>query len=336
MNREQLEHAIRAAVIGCGPIGTLHARAIRTSPHATLAGVCDVDPARAGACAELTGARSFSSAAELLHAARPDVVTVATPDHLHVDVALAALDAGCHVFCEKPLATTLADARRLVDAAAARGVQLGVNYNRRFGFAYRKARELIEAGRAGELRHLAIHVTDHTPRPGQASFPEAILTRLLTHHLDLARWLGGEVATASAAFGPPAPDGLLRDVVITLRFAAGAVGSIVSGFRDEQARTREECVFFGSRGTIVVEDVTRRASLWEKDPGCREVFEPNGFAGPTDFHATLAAHLQAFLASLSRGEPIPVTGQDGLRGLELVEMMAPAARSVPLGATRHT
>ena len=169
-----------------------------------------------------------------------DVVTVATPDHLHLEVALSAIEAGCHVFCEKPLATTADDARRLVEAAAGRGVRLGVDYNRRFGYGYETARGLLDSRRLGKVQQVLIHVLDRAPRAEVARVPEVILTTLLTHHIDLARWFGGEVASIAAHFGPidPREPRVRRDVILALEFASGAIGAIVAGYRDGQTRHR--------------------------------------------------------------------------------------------------
>src|SRR5262245_16119559 len=125
---------LRVGVIGCGSIGALHAEALRSAPAATLAGVCDVVRDRAEGLSHRLGGTVFACdrLGDLLDRCAVDAVTVATPDHLHVEVTLEAIEAGCHVFCEKPLATTADDARRLVEAAARRGVVLGVDHNRRF------------------------------------------------------------------------------------------------------------------------------------------------------------------------------------------------------------
>jgi predicted dehydrogenase len=116
--------ALRVGVIGCGPIGALHAEAVCLSPVATLVGVCDLERERAEGLAVRLGrdVSAFIRPADLLETGTVDVVMVATPDHLHVGVTLQAIEAGCHVFCEKPLATTSVEARRLVDAAAYQGV----------------------------------------------------------------------------------------------------------------------------------------------------------------------------------------------------------------------
>src|SRR5262245_21521183 len=94
---------LRMGVIGCGPIGQLHARAIAGSSEAMLAAVCDIDPRRAQSAAESFGAAPYDRVAKMLGHDSLDAVTIATPDHLHLEPALLAIAAGCYVFCEKPL-----------------------------------------------------------------------------------------------------------------------------------------------------------------------------------------------------------------------------------------
>src|SRR4051812_20505798 len=97
---------LRMAVIGCGQIGFLHARAIAEAERASLVAVCDVDRSRGEQVAKQFGAAAYHDVHEMLSAERLAAVTIATPDHAHVAPALAAMQAGCHVFCEKPLAAS--------------------------------------------------------------------------------------------------------------------------------------------------------------------------------------------------------------------------------------
>ncbi|MDP8922739.1 MAG: Gfo/Idh/MocA family oxidoreductase, partial [Chloroflexota bacterium] len=127
---------LRAAVIGCGFMGRQHALAFGASSRAELVAVCDVDPARAEALARELGAGAYGSLDRMLAEARPDLVSVVTPDAHHVEPTLAALVGGCHVLVEKPIALELPDARRMIDAARRAGRVLAVDFNRRFARPY--------------------------------------------------------------------------------------------------------------------------------------------------------------------------------------------------------
>ena len=108
---------LSAAVIGCGRVGEWHAAALAGSGDATLVAVCDRDRERCGRLAERFWATPFDDFRELLRTVRPDVVTVATPDALHFEPVMAALESGSHVFCEKPLATRINEARTMAAEA---------------------------------------------------------------------------------------------------------------------------------------------------------------------------------------------------------------------------
>jgi len=98
-----------------------------------------------------------------------------------------------------------------------------------------------------------------------------------------------------------------------------AVGTIVSGFRDRQARTSEWFEVCGSDATVRVHDVTRRVEVFEREPDRVEVFRGNTFREGDAFHDTIERHVREFIASIADGRPPPVGGVDGLRGLEIVE-----------------
>ena len=306
---------LRIAVVGCGPIGLLHARAIAGSPRAALVALCDRDAERLARAVDLHPAAGYSDVERMLAAERIDALTIATPDHSHVEPALAAIAAGCDVFCEKPLADNVLDARRVVRAASERGVRLGVDYNRRFGFGYRTARRLLDDGAIGQLQSCLVRVSDRTPPPEVACNRHVIFTPLLTHHLDLLRWFGGEVRQVYAIAGDAPPQAIARHVSLSLVFASGATGTLVADYRDEQTRTAERMELGGTLGTLLVDDVTRRAILTRADPDHRETFEPNPFARAEAFYDSIVDHVQVFIERAATGEQPPVTGHDALASL---------------------
>lgn len=319
--------ALRAAVIGCGPIGLLHAQAIAASPQAALVGVCDLDPKRRDEVARQFGAGAYERVEQLLADERPDVVTIATPDDLHVEPALAAIAAGCHVFCEKPLAADAQQAERMVRAAAERQVCLGVDYNRRFAFGYRTAKRLLDEGAIGRLRHCRLTVSDRTPPPKVARHPLVMFTTLLTHHFDLLRHYCGAMRSLRARAGHEPIGPLLRDVTLSFEFAGGATGTIQSGYRDELTRTVERMELAGSEGTVVVEDVTGPVTWTSGDGQRTQSFSPDR---EETFCDSLIAHVRAFVECVARGAPAPVTGDDGLVGMRLA---AATVESIHSGKT---
>jgi predicted dehydrogenase len=145
---------VRAAIAGAGFIGGVHARSVRVA-GARLVGVSASSPERARKAAEALGAeRAFASSEELVAADDVDVVHVCTPNHLHLPLAEAALAAGKHVICEKPLALDVTGAARLVAAAADTDRQAAVPFVYRYYPTVREARERVRRGDTGPLRLL--------------------------------------------------------------------------------------------------------------------------------------------------------------------------------------
>ncbi|MEO8522235.1 MAG: Gfo/Idh/MocA family oxidoreductase, partial [Acidobacteriota bacterium] len=120
---------LRVLVAGCGNMGASHARSYHKMPEFELVGLVSRGPAsREALSAELGGVPQFSDYYEALKTSRPDVVSINTYPETHAAYARAALEAGCHVFCEKPIAETVAEAQSIVDTARARGRKLVIGY----------------------------------------------------------------------------------------------------------------------------------------------------------------------------------------------------------------
>jgi predicted dehydrogenase len=209
-HQEGTVEPLRVAVIGCGNIAaTGHLPAWDQAQRlgaARIVGVCDDDPAKAEALAEQYGVPAFSSIDELLATARPQVASIATPPFSHRDLTLRALDAGCHVLCEKPIAPSLADARVMVEAAERAGKLLSICFQTRFSPEVRWVREQIAAGTLGHIhairtwgggpRGLPFGSQRHTVETnGRGS-----LQHFTIHNLDIALWLllDAQPLTASA------------------------------------------------------------------------------------------------------------------------------------------
>jgi predicted dehydrogenase len=157
---------MRFGVIGCGAIGRLRAEALHKTPGGHLHLVTDVDPRRSTDTVTRFGGHTVSSVEELVRSGDVDAVVVSTPPNLHRAHCEAALSAGKHVLCEKPLATTVADCRALVEAAERHGRILATGFNYRFYPVVSKARDLIAGGAIGKLDH----VVSFAGHPGGPEF----------------------------------------------------------------------------------------------------------------------------------------------------------------------
>jgi predicted dehydrogenase len=250
---------LQAAIAGTGFIGAVHARSARLA-GARLVGVAASSPESAqAAAAELGADRAFESAEELVRDPDVDVVHICTPNHLHLPLAEAALAAGKHVICEKPLALDAAGAQRLVDAAADSGLLAGVPFVYRYYPTVREARERVGSGQAGALRLLhGTYLQDWLLRPDDDNWrvderlggASRAFADIGSHWCDLAEFVSGHRITRVSArmltavpervgaagrkaFSPDRGEGEARPVttedavVVQFETDAGAIGAVV-------------------------------------------------------------------------------------------------------------
>lgn len=225
---------VRAGVVGLGFMGSRWARALSEHPAARLAVVSDLRPEVGRSVAEELGARFVADPLEAAADPELEAVAICTPEHLHVEPTLAAIEAGKAVAVEKPLAHTVAEAERIRDRAGERGVPVLVGHILRFEPRYAALARAVHAGELGAVQAI------RSERVGLVGTQEILQGRtsialyLGVHELDLARWLGGEVESITAHRS----EGVLRrqghDVEdlysVLLRFRSGAHASILLGW----------------------------------------------------------------------------------------------------------
>lgn len=227
---------LRTGIIGSGFVARVHAGAVRDLGGAVVA-VCS--RTRAGAedlAAELSGVAAYDSVEELLGAG-VDVVHVCTPNAAHAEQTLLALEHGAHVVCEKPLATTTDESRRMVDALERSGRVGAVAYHVRGYPLVAHMRAAVEAGEVGQVRlvHGRYFCDDALLVPGgwrvepAQSGPTYVTADLGAHWFDLAEYVSGErLAEVRAEFRTFVPGRELEDhAAVLLRFENGATGSAV-------------------------------------------------------------------------------------------------------------
>lgn len=207
-----MSQRLRVGVIGAGAMGASHVRTLGTAvPAAELVAVFDMDTARAKEVAGEFGADAAASPEALI--AEVDAFVVASPDFTHADLAVAGIEAGKHVLCEKPLAVTPDDARRVVDAEVAAGrrfVQVG--FNRRFDPGFVSLKQAVTDGTLGEVRLL--HGLHRNASNATSTDDAGLVTGSMIHEFDTFRWL-------------------LDDDIAAIRVES----PIVEGFRDPQIAT---------------------------------------------------------------------------------------------------
>ena len=310
----------RIGVVGVGSLGRHHARVTRDLEGVEAAGVFDRDRDRGEAIAGELGLRVHPTLESLLDGA--DGVVVAVPTEHHESVALAALAAGSHVLIEKPLAPDIESGRRILDAAEAAGLTVQVGHVERFNPALRAAEPYIERPLFIESHRLA----PFSPR----SLDVAVVLDLMIHDVDLVQSLVGEEVEEISATGVPVITQHIDIANARLGFRGGAVANLTAS-RISVERTRKLRVWQPS-GYLSL-DLAKGRGEYYRPRGGGSVLDgvlaggevpAMGLMGLVerievrgDDQEPLALELAAFRDAMVGVAPPPVTGQDGLRALEL-------------------
>jgi len=324
---------VGVALIGSGRMGAFHAETVaRRVPGARLVAVADPAP---GAADRLTGAlggggRAYTDVAQLWADPEVDAVVIAAPARSHADLVVAASAAGKHVFCEKPMAVTLADADRAIDAARSAGVVLQVGFNRRFAADWRAARNLLDDGTLGTPRLLRSLTRDPGGFDPSRVPPDTIFLETLIHDFDTLRFLnpGAEpvevYATADALVEPEwRSRGLLDTAVVNIRFDNGAMAVAEACFEASYGYdVRGEVL--GSGGMATMGD-GRRNGMAFSGPAGRLAETVRG--DQELFPEAYTAELAAFVDAVGTGTASPVTGEDARAALAIALAAAESVRA---------
>ena len=292
--------SLRGGVIGAGVFGGYHAQQYARLPGVSFSGVFDIHPDRAARVAMPLGGRGFRDLAAFLDAV--DVVTVASPATHHAEQALAAIAAGKHVYVEKPIAVSVADAERLRAAAAAKGVVLACGHQERVVF---QAMGLLDAPEPP----LLLEALRHGPPSPRSQDVSAVLD-LMIHDIDLVLAISGADPVTAEGEGVLGPNGVWDEARTEITFDGGLTAILeVSRLAAERRRTMR--IVYPS-GEVEVDFVARTFR------------NTTSFALNADFADTpaardpLGASVQGFLAAV-RGEasrPV-VTADEAIAALDL-------------------
>ncbi len=320
------------ALIGSGRMGAFHGETVsRRLPGARLVAVADPAPGAAERLAGRLGAdRAYADVQQVWDDPEVGAVVIASPARTHAGLVVAAADAGKGVFCEKPMAVTLEDADRAIDAARAAGVVLQVGFNRRFAPDWQAARALLDAGTLGTPRMLRSLTRDPGGFDPARVLPDTIFLETLIHDFDTLRFLNPGAAavevfaTADALVEPEWRDrGLLDTAVVLIRFDNGAMA------------TAEAC-FEAAYGYDVRGEVLGSTGMATMGDGRRTGMSFSGAAGRVVetvrgdqelFPGAYTAELLAFTDAVRTATPAPVTGEDARAALAIALAAAESVRA---------
>jgi predicted dehydrogenase len=319
----------RVCVIGLGPIGNRHADIYREDPLAELVGVCDVRRDRADAAAARLGVPAFYEVMRMLEALEPDVCSVATGGYEygseHYLPTMQALEAGCHVLCEKPISNEIPKAVEMVAKAREKGVCFGVDLNHRFTPAARLAKKWVDEGRLGHLLFVNMSMWIMNPRESSPYFQ---IKALHPHTVNIMQYYCGAVE-AVQCFATKAPGRAIWSTAqFNMRFANGVVGSLTGSYDIERGHPMERCEVAGTGGRFVIEDMFRELTLYPAGNLEKTVYTNPFFGGMRDFVDTFRNRIHRFLEQVDEGvDPADIDGS-GEEGLAAQKVLAAAIESL--------
>ena len=323
---------VRIALVGAGGFGTYTCELIDRQPEINLVGVADTDGGKARRLGNDLGVPYWSDHRALLDECDCDAVAIVTTHSTHREIAVDAAAAGRHIFCEKTMAITVADCHDMVEAADTHGVKLMVGHKRRFRPASAAIRRALDTDGLG--RPLAVNVRGFFGRRITGFWREQSLCGGLlywagVHDVDTLRYLFGDVASVYAVLGPKVRPEVSdqEDVIsVALTFRSGMLGSLQVTTLYPMATYQTAFGFdiVCERGGVSYNphDLTITTQL-EDRPARVVRLEHNSPDAAYDMEWS------SFAAWVLRDEPPVLTGEDGLR---CVEILQAAYLSADIGA----
>lgn len=333
---------LRIGVAGAGLIGRRHVELIAASRDCTLAGIADPSPA-AKALADANDAPCYADHRALLQHERPDGLIIASPNALHLSMALDCVAEGVPALIEKPVTDTVASAQRLCAAVRRSGVPMLVGHHRRHNPVIKVARETVMDGKLGQLTAVAglwllKKPDDYFEMAWRRQQGGGPLLINLIHDIDNLRFICGEIVEVQALTSNKARGFAVEDTAaLLLRFANGALGTVTvsdatpspwswelsSGENPAYPKQDQPCyVFAGTAGSLAVPTM----ELWSY-PGAAGWLAPlarSQVKSPS--FDPLAEQLRHFLAVIAKREAPLVSVEDAMQTLAVVEAVSEAAR----------
>jgi myo-inositol 2-dehydrogenase / D-chiro-inositol 1-dehydrogenase len=322
----------KIGIIGAGGIGSIHAAILAKDARVTLQSFFDVDASRAQALAARFGGQPSRSIEDTLR--NSDAVFICTPNTTHEEVALQALEARKHIFCEKPFALNLQSATKLRDRATRSGVVYQVGHNRRFAPVYKTLKAAIDSN---ELRPLSVHAKMNRgelvnpPWVWDARLTGGFLYETPVHMFDLMTFFFGKVEWVEVA-ARAHEHGELDDFSILLGFHSGVQATMKTFAHASWHFPFERFEVYGKHSTYETFEMER-------------ISFTNGLESRTttyDFSLATVPEKwgyieedRLFVDALDGKSAAPVTADDGYNVIELIETCYQSARSnqrVSIGA----
>lgn len=310
---------MKVGILGTGGMGNVHAR-----HYANISGVelvaWDRDSDKLGAFSKHHAAAKATSYEDLLN--QVDLVDICLPTPLHLDFVLQAIESGTATLVEKPMARRLHECRQMIDAAKAKGVQLGVGHVVRFFPEHRKIHELVLAGEVGTPASCRMRRGGRCPMGSEGWFRDleqsgGVILDLAIHDYDWLRWTFGEVTQVlarSVRLGKTVPEAQFEGdyAVATLSFESGLVANVETTWMDPSG-FRSTLEVTGSNGMIEFDSRQNPAWRVHTDSGSMAGGQMDVVDDP------YYRHLSAVVDAVRLGTEMPVSGEEGMLAVAIAE-----------------
>ncbi|MFD2706678.1 Gfo/Idh/MocA family protein [Salibacterium lacus] len=323
---------LKAAVIGCGSIAkNRHLLEYDANEQVSITAVCDIVQTRAQETADMYGAAAYTDYKELLEKEEIDIVSVCLPNALHAPVSIAALEAGAHVLCEKPMATSSEEAQAMINAAERGDRKLMIGHNQRFVSSHERAYHLIQSGEVGRIYSFRTTFGHGGPEGWSADGKNSwffekekafigAMGDLGVHKADLLRYLLGEEFVNVAGFiENNAKTGITVDdnAVCILRTESGIIGTMAASWA-YVPQEDNSTIIYAQKATLRLEEDPVHSLVVQYANGDVVKYElgqiqSNDAGGQTNTYV-----IDHFVDSVVNNKQPLIDGYEGKRSLEVI------------------
>lgn len=331
---------VRIALIGCGRIGQRHAQ--HATAYGKLCAVCDIDLQKAEALAlKYEGAKAYQDISDLLRNEKADVVAICTPNGLHAQHSILALNAGFHVLCEKPMAISVYDCGEMIKAAERNNKRLFAVKQNRFNPPIASVKQAIDAGVLGKIYSVQLscfwnrnfdYYKDSWK--GTMDLDGGTLFTQFSHFIDLLYWMLGDVRKVYALTSNFAHQGVIEfedTGVVALEFYSGALGTINYTVNSYNKNMEGSLTIFAEKGTVKIGGQYLNELEYQNIENFRFENLPEGNSANNygNYQGSMSNHdlvYENLVDVLRKGSAISTSAFEGLKTVELIDKIYSSAK----------
>tara|TARA_R110002050_G_scaffold13971_2_gene44462 strand:+ start:7831 stop:8838 length:1008 start_codon:yes stop_codon:yes gene_type:complete len=331
---------IRIALVGAGRIANRHAEHINN--YAELTAVCDIDLQKAKLLGEKHGVPYFGSIEEMIEADKDSqVYAICTPNGLHAEHSILALNSGFHVLCEKPLGISVFECGEMIKTAEKNNKRLFAIKQNRFNPPVAAVKKAIESGKLGKI--LSVQLSCFWNRnpdyyadswKGTLNLDGGTLYTQFSHFIDLLYWMVGDVKTVCGFSTNSAHQGIIEfedSGVVALQFHNGAIGTVNYTVNSFGKNMEGSLSIFGEKGTVKIGGQYLNELEYQniEDYRIENLPEGNTANNYGNYQGSMSNHDQVYqnlIAVLNNNAPISTNAFEGLKTVEIIDRMYTAIR----------